>query len=236
MQFPKLLQKNTAALSTGKDPFGSSSELSIHLLIQLLNKCIALLLCAGLHMWLRQKSPGSALCSRGTQGRELVGAHHYGTDRQTPRGWPHLLSLLLLVKCLFQLLHTWLCHHHSPEAIFARSPNDLTACQTEWLLLCSFCLSLRVLDLPPGSGAHSPISGTTPSLTSSALDLLFSIYTLSLGDFIQSHGFKYHLYTDDSQMYISSPALSSELQTPTSCFMPLYVQKHLRLKRPQWSS
>ena len=101
MQFPKLLQKNTAALSTGKDPFGSSSELSIHLLIQLLNKCIALLLCAGLHMWLRQKSPGSALCSRGTQGRELVGAHHYGTDRQTPRGWPHLLSLLLLVKCLF---------------------------------------------------------------------------------------------------------------------------------------
>lgn len=52
LQCPKLPQKNTAALSTRKDPFDTSSELSIHLFIQPLNTYIKLLLYAGLHLWL----------------------------------------------------------------------------------------------------------------------------------------------------------------------------------------
>lgn len=47
--------------------------------------------------------------------------------------------------------------------------------------------------------------------------LLFSIYTLGIRQLLESHGFQYHFYADDTQIYLSGPDVSSLLSRIPDC-------------------
>uniref|UniRef100_A0A8C1VQ90 Reverse transcriptase domain-containing protein n=1 Tax=Cyprinus carpio TaxID=7962 RepID=A0A8C1VQ90_CYPCA len=89
-------------------------------------------------------------------------------------------------------------HQILPSAL---SSLGITGITLRWLESYLTGRSFRVAWRGEVSKAHQLVTGVPQG--SVLGPLLFSIYTTSLGLIIQAHGFSYHCYTDDTQVYLS---------------------------------
>ncbi len=123
----------------------------------------------------------------------------------------------------------WHCQSSDPP--FTLSSLDITGIPLHWFESYLTGWSFRVAWGGEVSKAHQLVTGVPQG--SVLGPLLFSIYTTSLGPIIQVHGFSYHCYADDTQLYLSfqpdDPTVAARISGCLADISAWMKEHHLQL-------
>ncbi len=113
------------------------------------------------------------------------------------------------------------------------SSLDITGIPLHWFESYLTGRSFRVAWGGKVSKAHQLVTGVPQG--SVLGPLLFSTYTTSLGPIIQAHGFSYHFYADDTQLYLSfrpdDPKVAARISGCLADISTWMKEHHLQLNK-----
>ncbi len=111
------------------------------------------------------------------------------------------------------------------------SSLDITGIPLRWFESYLTCRSFRVAWGGQVSKAHQLVTEVPQG--SVLGPLLFSTYIISLGSIIQAHGFSYHFYADDTQLYLSfwpdDPTVAAQISGCLADISAWMKEHHLQL-------